>query len=107
MRAKCKDLFAHAFICICLEAAKNSKNETFVEGGDYFEDEFEEEDTELHVGGGSGGGGILLAGTWWVRKALDQPEEVCISFDGDLMIYAFETSASSTIKVRIENMANK
>lgn len=89
------------------EEVDEFQEETFVEGDDDFEDEFEEEDTELHVGDGSGGGGILLAGTWWDRKALDLAEEVCISFGGDLKIYAFKTSASSTIKVRIENMANK
>ncbi|XXG81332.1 hypothetical protein AAC387_Pa09g1995 [Persea americana] len=61
----------------------------------------------LMVGDGSGGGGILLVGKWWDKKALDLAEEVCISFGGDLKIYAFKTSASSTIKVLIENMENK
>ncbi|XXG51902.1 hypothetical protein AAC387_Pa03g0364 [Persea americana] len=46
------------------EEVDEFQEETFVEGDDDFEDEFEEEDTELHVGDGSGGGGILLAGTW-------------------------------------------
>lgn len=61
----------------------------------------------LKVDDGSGGGGILLAGTWWDRKALDLAEEVSLSFGGDFKIYAFRTSANSAIKVRIENIANK
>ncbi|XXG66616.1 hypothetical protein AAC387_Pa06g0152 [Persea americana] len=46
------------------EVVDEFQEETFVEGDDDFEDGFEEEDTELHVGDGSGAGGILLAGTW-------------------------------------------
>ncbi|XXG46285.1 hypothetical protein AAC387_Pa02g1164 [Persea americana] len=83
----------------CLSSMNST--ETFVEADDDFEDEFEE-DTELHVGDGSGGGGILLAGTWRDRKALDLAAEVWISFGGDLKIYAFKTSASSTIKYALK-----
>ncbi|KAK4758431.1 hypothetical protein SAY87_019732 [Trapa incisa] len=72
-----------------------------------FEDEFLEDDNELHVGDGAGGGGISLAGTWWDKEALALAEEVCQSFDGDLGIYAFKTMPNSTIQVRIEKLSNK
>lgn len=34
-------------------------------------------------------------------------EEVSMSFEGDLKIYAFKTLANSTIQVRIEKLSNK
>lgn len=61
----------------------------------------------LKVGDGGAGGGISLAGTWWDKEALAIAEDVCLSFDGDLKIYAFRTLPNSTIKVRIEKMSNK
>ncbi|GMN48381.1 hypothetical protein TIFTF001_017559 [Ficus carica] len=59
------------------------------------------------VGDGGAGGGISLAGTWWDKKALEIAEEVSLSFDGDLNIYAFKTLSNSTIRVRIENLTKK
>ncbi|KAK4859709.1 hypothetical protein QYF36_010375 [Acer negundo] len=70
--------------------------------GEYFED-----DSQVYVGDGSGGGGIALAGTRWDKEALAIAEDVCLSFDGDLKIYAFKTLPNSTIQVRIEKMSNK
>lgn len=103
--------------------------------GNDFEDEYVEEDSEayvsfvferlvsmislyfrsmiflitlcLKVGDGGAGGGVSLAGTWWDKEALAIAEDVCLSFDGDLKIYAFRTLPNSTIKVRIEKMSNK
>ena len=34
-------------------------------------------------------------------------EEVSMSFEGDLKIYAFKTLVNSTIQVRIEKLSNK
>lgn len=61
----------------------------------------------LKVGDGGGGGGISLAGTLWDKEALAIAEDVCLSFDGDLKIYAFKTLLNATIQVRIEKMSNK
>lgn len=59
------------------------------------------------VGDGVGGGGISLAGTWWDKEALRIAEEVSLSFDGDLQIYAFKTTLNSTIQLRIDKLSNK
>ncbi|PKU70707.1 hypothetical protein MA16_Dca016905 [Dendrobium catenatum] len=61
----------------------------------------------LKVGDGGGGGGISLAGTWWDKEALAIAADVSLSFNSDLRIYAFKTSANSTIRLRIEKMSNK
>ncbi|XP_010245824.1 PREDICTED: uncharacterized protein LOC104589263 isoform X2 [Nelumbo nucifera] len=82
------------------------EDEVFQDGDDYFE-EYEVEDSEPYVGDGGEGGGISLAGTWWDKEALAIAEEVSQSFDGDLKIYAFKTSANSIIQVRIEKLSNK
>lgn len=73
----------------------------------YFDDEYFEEETEATVGDGAGGGGISLAGTGWDKKALEIAEEVVLSFDGELGIYAFRTVLNGTIQVRIERLTNK
>lgn len=78
-----------------------------IDDGDDFIEELEMDEAEPTVGDGGEGGGISLAGTWWDKKALAIAEEVAISFDGDLGIYAFKTSANGTIKVRIEALYNK
>ncbi|XP_028554350.1 uncharacterized protein LOC110102377 isoform X2 [Dendrobium catenatum] len=74
-----------------------------------FEDEFQDdnEDADPQVGDGGGGGGISLAGTWWDKEALAIAADVSLSFNSDLRIYAFKTSANSTIRLRIEKMSNK
>ncbi|XVE95636.1 hypothetical protein REPUB_Repub02eG0115500 [Reevesia pubescens] len=74
---------------------------------DYFEEEYIENETELYVGDGAGGGGISLAGTWWDKEALALAEDVCLSFGGELGIYAFKTLSNSSIQVRIERLTNK
>lgn len=61
----------------------------------------------LKLGDGAGGGGISLAGTGWDKKALEIAEEVALSFDGELGIYAFRTVLNGTIQVRIERLTNK
>ncbi|KAL0360330.1 UNVERIFIED_CONTAM: hypothetical protein Sradi_3717500 [Sesamum radiatum] len=73
----------------------------------YFEDEYFAEEAEPFVGDGAGGGGISLAGTAWDKKALEIAEEVIISFDGELGIYAFKTLLNAAIQVRIERLTNK
>ncbi|CAL5417560.1 unnamed protein product [Camellia sinensis] len=73
----------------------------------YFEDEYLPEDVEPYVGDGDGGGGISFAGTLWDKEALAIAEEVSLSFDGDLKIYAFKTLPNSIIRVRIEKSSNK
>ncbi|PQP94386.1 uncharacterized protein Pyn_15989 [Prunus yedoensis var. nudiflora] len=73
------------------------------EGDDYYE----EESAELYAGDGGGGGGISLAGVWWDNKALEIAEEVILSFDDDLKIYAFKTLPNFTIQVRIEKLSNR
>ncbi|RRT85137.1 hypothetical protein B296_00003180 [Ensete ventricosum] len=83
-----------------------------MEDDDDFEDEleeneFEEEEANLFVGDGGAGGGISLAGMWWDKEALAIAEEVSMSFDGDLKMYAFKTTANSTIRVRIEKISTK
>ncbi|KAL3504356.1 hypothetical protein ACH5RR_034197, partial [Cinchona calisaya] len=75
------------------------------EDNDYLEDENIEE--ELRVGDGSGGGGISLAETSWDKTALEIAEEVALSFNGELGIYAFRTLLNSSIQVRIERLTNK
>lgn len=59
------------------------------------------------AGDGGAGGGISLAGTWWDKKALEIAQQVSLSFDGQLDIYAFKTLPNSTIRVRIENLSKK
>lgn len=77
------------------------------DGDDYYEDDSAADDAELYDGDGGGGGGISLAGTWWDQKALEIAEEVILSFDGDLKIYAFKTLPNFTIQVRIEKLSNR
>lgn len=61
----------------------------------------------IKAGDGGGGGGISLAGTWWDDKALEIAEEVILSLDGDLKIYAFKTLPNFNVQVRIEKLSNK
>ncbi|KAL6211212.1 hypothetical protein ACLB2K_016439 [Fragaria x ananassa] len=51
--------------------------------------------------------GVSLAGTWWDEKAFEIAEEVILTFEGDLKIYAFKTLPNFTIQVRIEKLSNK
>ncbi|XP_052188393.1 uncharacterized protein LOC127798816 [Diospyros lotus] len=86
---------------------RDFEDEEEMDEDNYFEDEYLAEDIEPYAGDGDGGGGISLAGTFWDKEALSIAEEVCLSFDGDLKIYAFKTLANSTIRVRIEKLSNK
>lgn len=61
----------------------------------------------LEAGDGGAGGGISLAGTWWDKEALALAKQVSTSFDGDMKIYAFKTTANLTIRVRIEKMSTR
>ncbi|KAM0939915.1 hypothetical protein DsansV1_C19g0158431 [Dioscorea sansibarensis] len=97
-----------------LEEERGSLEEEFIEDLDDeilidedFEDDFEADDDNVNVGDGVGGGGVSLAGTWWDKRALSIAEEVSMSFDGDLKLYAFKTSANSSIRVRVEKLSNK
>ncbi|KAL0351583.1 UNVERIFIED_CONTAM: Ribosome maturation factor RimP [Sesamum calycinum] len=83
------------------------EDDELVEEDGYFEDEYFAEEAEPFVGDGAGGGGISLAGTAWDKKALEIAEEVIISFDGELGIYAFKTLLNAAIQVRIERLTNK
>ncbi|KAM0044455.1 putative ribosome maturation factor RimP, rimP domain superfamily [Helianthus debilis subsp. tardiflorus] len=74
---------------------------------DDFEDDYLDEDAEPRFGDGGGGGGICLAGTVWDKEVLTIAEEVSLSFDGELGIYAFKTLQNSAIRVRIERLSNK
>ncbi|KAL4575343.1 hypothetical protein LXL04_022185 [Taraxacum kok-saghyz] len=65
------------------------------------------EDAEPRAGDGSGGGGISLAGTKWDEQVLAIAEQVLMSFNGELGIYAFRTFQHSAIRVRIERLTNK
>ncbi|KAL2513049.1 Uncharacterized protein family UPF0090 [Abeliophyllum distichum] len=78
-----------------------------VDDDGYLDDEYFAEEAESYVGDGAGGGGISLAGTAWDRKAYEIAEEVALSFDGELGIYAFKTLLNATIQVRIERLTNK
>ncbi|KAJ7959243.1 Ribosome maturation factor RimP [Quillaja saponaria] len=80
---------------------------TMDDGDDYYEDEDEDDIAELYAGDGGQGGGVSLAGTWWDKKAFAIAEEITMSFDGDLKLYAFKTLPNSTIQVRIEKLSNK
>ncbi|CAI9291479.1 unnamed protein product [Lactuca saligna] len=71
------------------------------------EDEYAIEDAETKAGDGGGGGGISLAGTKWDKQVLEMAEQVSMSFDGELGIYAFKTLQNSAIRVRIERLTNK
>ncbi|KAF6154913.1 hypothetical protein GIB67_018350, partial [Kingdonia uniflora] len=73
---------------------------------EFFEDEYDQEETELYAGDGGGGGGISLAGTFWDKEALAVAEDALSSFDGDLKIYAFKTLQNSTIQIRMEKVSN-
>ncbi|XP_073314579.1 uncharacterized protein [Primulina huaijiensis] len=83
------------------------ENEDMVDDEGYFKDEYFEEEAEPSVGDGAGGGGISLAGTGWDKKALEIAEEVAMSFDEELGIYAFRTLLNASIQVRIERLTNK
>lgn len=72
-----------------------------------FEDETGMEESDPYAGDGGARGGVSLRGTSWGKEALALAEEVCISLGGELKIYAFKTSATSSIQVRIENLSNK
>lgn len=61
----------------------------------------------MKAGDGGGGGGISLAGTKWDKQVLEMVEQVSMSFDGELGIYAFKTLQNSAIRVRIERLTNK
>ncbi|KAJ0976943.1 hypothetical protein J5N97_012417 [Dioscorea zingiberensis] len=89
------------------EYIEDFDDEILMEDDEDFEDDFEESDDNVSVGDGVVGGGISLAGTWWDKEALSIAQEVLMSFDGDLKIYAFKTSANSTIRLRIEKLSNK
>ncbi|KAK6115009.1 hypothetical protein DH2020_007278 [Rehmannia glutinosa] len=78
-----------------------------VDDDGYFEDEYFAEEAEPSAGDGAGGGGISLAGTVWDKRALEIAEEVSVSFDGELGIYAFKTLLNATIQVRIERLTNQ
>ncbi|KAI7726416.1 hypothetical protein M8C21_027354 [Ambrosia artemisiifolia] len=80
--------------------------ESFDEDDD-FQDDYLDEDAEPRFGDGGGGGGISLAGTAWDKEVLTIAEEVSLSFDGELGIYAFKTLQNSAIRVRIERLTNK
>ncbi|KAI3672835.1 hypothetical protein L6452_38935 [Arctium lappa] len=71
------------------------------------DDGIEDEDADPRAGDGGGGGGISLAGTTWDKEALTIAEQVSLSFDGELGIYAFKTLQNSAIRVRIERLSNK
>ncbi|WOL11916.1 hypothetical protein Cni_G20680 [Canna indica] len=95
-----------------IELADGFEDEIFMEDNEDFQEDFEEdifqdEEANLFVGDGAAGGGISLAGMWWDKEALAIAEKVSMSFDGDLKIYAFKTSANSTIRVRIEKVSTK
>ncbi|KAG8378142.1 hypothetical protein BUALT_Bualt08G0107300 [Buddleja alternifolia] len=83
------------------------EDDELVEDDGYFEDEYFAEEAEPFAGDGAGGGGISLAGTAWDKKALEIAEEIAVSFDGDLGIYAFKTLLNATIQVRVERLTNK
>lgn len=75
---------------------------------DYMEEYIEDDDdAKLFAGDGGEGGGISLAGTWWDKKALEIAEQVSLSFNGDLKIYAFKTTLNATIRIRIEKLSTK
>ncbi|OIT29005.1 PREDICTED: uncharacterized protein LOC109211931 [Nicotiana attenuata] len=83
------------------------EDEDLVDDDDGVFEEYFEEDAELYVGDGSGGGGISLSGTSWDKRALELAEEVALSFDGELGIYAFKTLKNANIQVRVERLTNK
>ncbi|XP_039117589.1 uncharacterized protein LOC120253307 [Dioscorea cayenensis subsp. rotundata] len=89
------------------EFIEDLDDEILMEDDEDFEDDFEADVDNVNVGDGVGGGGVSLAGTWWDKKALSIAEEVSMLFDGDLKLYAFKTSANSSIRVRIEKLSNK
>ncbi|KAL8524620.1 hypothetical protein ACS0TY_014282 [Phlomoides rotata] len=78
-----------------------------LEDDGYFEDDYFAEEPEPSAGDGAGGGGVSLAGTAWDKKALEIAEEVALSFDGELGIYAFRSLLNATIQVRVERLTNK
>ncbi|WOG92398.1 hypothetical protein DCAR_0311664 [Daucus carota subsp. sativus] len=69
-------------------------------------EDFSDSSSEILVGDGEGGGGISLAGTSWDEEALAIAEEVTLTFEGDLGIYAFKTLLNNIIRVRIEKLSN-
>ncbi|XP_076945086.1 uncharacterized protein LOC143615996, partial [Bidens hawaiensis] len=82
-------------------------DEGFDEDDDDFQDDYLDEDAEPRFGDGGGGGGISLAGTTWDKEVLTIAEEVSLSFNGELGIYAFKTLLNAAIRVRIERLSNK
>ncbi|XP_024963417.1 uncharacterized protein LOC112503651 [Cynara cardunculus var. scolymus] len=90
-----------------------SEDEPYEEFVDDNDEEFDEddaiqdEDADPRAGDGGGGGGVSLAGTTWDKEALTIAEQVSMSFDGELGIYAFKTLQNSAIRVRIERLSNK
>ncbi|KAL9173050.1 hypothetical protein ABFS82_03G089700 [Erythranthe guttata] len=83
------------------------ESDELIEDDEDYDDEYFDEEPETSAGDGAGGGGICLAGTAWDKKALQIAEEVVVSFDGELGIYAFKTLLNATIQVRIERLTNK
>ncbi|KAL8515207.1 hypothetical protein ACS0TY_014063 [Phlomoides rotata] len=89
-----------------LDRFLDSADELLEDDG-YFEDDYFAEEPEPSAGDGAGGGGVSLAGTAWDKKALEIAEEVALSFDGELGIYAFRSLLNATIQVRVERLTNK
>ncbi|KAD5507572.1 hypothetical protein R6Q59_031630 [Mikania micrantha] len=90
----------------------HSSNSAGIDWGEFdeddaFEDDCLDEDVEPRFGDGGGGGGISLAGTNWDKEVLTIAEEVTLSFNGELGIYAFKTLLNSAIRVRVERLTNK
>ncbi|KAL8524622.1 hypothetical protein ACS0TY_014282 [Phlomoides rotata] len=83
------------------------EEDELLEDDGYFEDDYFAEEPEPSAGDGAGGGGVSLAGTAWDKKALEIAEEVALSFDGELGIYAFRSLLNATIQVRVERLTNK
>ncbi|KAJ4756602.1 Ribosome maturation factor RimP [Rhynchospora pubera] len=72
------------------------------------EDEIEAGTSNIVVGDGGDGGGISLGSTPWDNEALSIAEELSEnSFDGDFRIYAFKTSPTLQIYLRIEKLSSK
>ncbi|CAN1234845.1 Ribosome maturation factor RimP, partial [Linum perenne] len=92
------------------EVLSDDEDDGEVEGEEqllFDDDEFDVALMRVKAGDGAGGGGIALAGTWWDKEALAIAEQVCLSFDGELGIYAFKTLLNGIIRVRIERLTNK
>ncbi|KAK1256919.1 hypothetical protein QJS04_geneDACA016416 [Acorus gramineus] len=76
-----------------------------------WEDDYEDSTAEPQIGDGGDGGGVVLRNVGWGERALSAAREVLHTHfggdGGDFTIYAFKTSPSGYVYVRLDKLSNR